>query len=373
MGFSEELIERQKIRIWTQRLIEEYRQIQFSYSLKTRIPIIKIELLQSVWGNWDPVTRTIGISKRLIEQYPWETVIEILKHEIAHQIVTENYKENERHGILFKQACHRLGVAPWACRAETNSLPIEKTLSSTEFSSEEKRLLERAEKLLSLATSDNEHEAVLAMQKVQELYAKYNLNRIRDKKGSQWGYLLISLGKKRVERYQSVIASILSDHFFVEVIHTSTFDAKKCSESKALELLGTRENVVLAEYVFHFLEQQLKGLWTAYPKKTKLGVASRNSYFLGVLDGFREKLQSSEKSFADQVGDLEGHSLSLVVRHDEGLKDLVKSRYPKLNRLGGGHRLHDNEAFSAGRKEGRSLVIRKGISRSDGNQKKLLR
>jgi len=373
MGFSEELLERQKIRIWTQRLIEEYRQIQFAYNLRTRVPVIRVESNSAVWGNWDPTARTIGISKRLIEQYPWETVIEILKHEIAHQIVTEVHGESEIHGPLFRQACEKLGVAPWACRAETNSLPIERVLSPEQHSSEEKRLLERAEKLLSLATSDNEHEAILAMQKVQELYAKYNLNRIREKKGSQWGYLLISLGKKRVERYQSVIASILNDHFFVEVIHTSTFDSQLCSDSKALELLGTRENILLAEYVFHFLEQQLKGLWKSYQTKKRRGVASRNSYFLGVLEGFKEKLKMSDQSTAEKLGGVSGGSVALIIRQDKELQNFVKSRYPKLNRLGGGHRLHDSEAFSAGKKEGRSLVIRKGISHSDGNQKKLIR
>ena len=373
MVFSESAVETQKVRIWTQRLIEEYRQLQFSYNLRIRIPIIRISTLSSVWGSWDPVTRTIHISQKLIEQYPWETVLEIFKHEIAHQLVTEVYQEVEIHGSFFKKACEQLGVAPWACRAETNSLPVEKSLSPTPFTTEEKRLLERAEKLLSLATSDNEHEAISAMQKVQELYAKYNLKRLTENKDSHWGYLIIKLGKKRVERYQSLIASILSDHFFVEVIHTSNFDAKACSDYKALELLGTRENVLMAEYVFHFLEQQLSGLWLNYQEKKRLGLATRNSFYLGVLEGFREKLKLSERKIDFECPDFTPSALSLAVRKDEQLTQLVRNRYPKLNRLSGGRRLHDSEAYSAGKKEGRSLVIRKGISKSDGNQKKLLR
>lgn len=359
MVVSKEFIETQKIRIWTQRLIEEYRQIQFTYNLKLRIPVIRIEKLSSRWGSWDPEARTLTLSQALIEKYPWETVLEIFKHEIAHQIVTETSTASDIHGPQFKLACEKLGVAPWACRAETVSLPIETSMQAQEASTEEQRLLERAEKLLSLATSDNEHEALLAMQKVQELYARYNLDRIQKNGKAHWGYIVIKLQKRRVERYQSVIASILNDHFFVEVIHTSQFDAQACSDFKSLELLGTRENVLMAEYVFHFLEGQLKGLWKNYQEKTgrKLGVSSRNSFFLGVLEGFRNKLKSSSVS--------QDTSVALVIRQDEGLKNLVRSRYPKLNRLSGGSRLHDNQAFSAGKKEGQNLVIRKGISKSE--------
>jgi len=352
--------------------MEEYRHIQFTYNLRLKMPIIQIDNHPSRWGAWDPGTRTLSLSQRLIANHSWETVLEIFKHEIAHQLVTDEMRAESIHGPAFKLACERLGVAPWARKAETNQLPLENTLSTAQISSEEQRLLERAEKLLSLATSDNEHEAVLAMQKVQELYAKYNLKRLQEKKEAHWGYLILKLKKKRIERYQSVIASILNDHFFVEIIHTSLFDSETCTEFKTLELLGTRENVLMAEYVFHFLEQQLKGLWKAYGPNRRLGVASRNSFFLGVLEGFREKLKLSESQITAKMEQEMTPSVSLVLAQDPELNNLVKSRYPKLNRLRGGQRLHDQQAFHAGKKEGRTLVIRKGISKSGGSLKKLL-
>ena len=59
MVVSEEFIKVQKIRIWTQRLIEEYRQIQFTYNLKLRIPVIRVEKLSSKWGTWDLRSATV--------------------------------------------------------------------------------------------------------------------------------------------------------------------------------------------------------------------------------------------------------------------------------------------------------------------------
>lgn len=372
--FSDRTIRSQKIRLWTQRLREEYEQICFLYNLKLKRPVIRIDEMQSRWGFWDSESRTIALAERLIENYDWEVVLEIFKHEIAHQIVCEIFQDEEAHGVLFKKACDRLGVSDWARKAETqnfNEVPQKEKLDLT---SEEIRILERAEKLLSLASSDNEFEALLAMRKVQELYAKYNLKKIQDRASRCWSYSFIKLNKKRVERYQSVIASLLNDFFFVEVIHTSTFDSKTCQDKKALELLGDFENIKMAEYVFYFLENQLKSLWEKYKAGRKLSVASKNSFYLGVLQGFRVKLESNVTSIQDksQVSSLSKDLL--VIKNDQELQAWVKKRHPKLSRLGGGHRLHDSGAFSHGKKEGKNLIMNKPLSSSsDSSGIKLLR
>ena len=49
------------------------------------------------------------------------------------------------------------------------------------LSQEDEKLLRRAEKLLALAESDNENEALVAMERVQELYTKHNLKKIQKK------------------------------------------------------------------------------------------------------------------------------------------------------------------------------------------------
>ncbi|NBX92749.1 MAG: DUF2786 domain-containing protein [Proteobacteria bacterium] len=372
MKISQEAIENQRIRIWTQRLNDEYQQICFTFNLKLRRPLIKIDEHGMRWGNWDPETRSLSISSHLIQRYPWEIVLEVFKHEMAHQLVTEVYKQSDIHGPFFKQACLKMGVASWAAKAEITSVPEKSLADMGQVSSEEKRLLERVEKLLSLATSDNENEALLAMRKVQELYAKYNLERVQKKHEAQWGYLVIRLNKKRVERYQSVIASILNDHFFVEVIHSSLFDAVACEDYKVLELLGTRENVLMAEYVFWFLMNQLHGLWEGFRRGKTGNLSSKNSFFLGVLAGFRQKLDASETEIQQTSGP-NGKSIILWLREDKGLNDYLVSRHPKLNRLRGGRRFHDAQAFTQGKKEGKSLVLHRAIHQSTGYQKKLLK
>src|SRR5438046_2789047 len=104
---------------WIQQLYEEHRQICFLYRLKLKTPVIRLADWQGKWGEWDPLTRTITLSTLLIRQFRWDTVLEIFKHELAHQIVTELDGEDEIHGPYFQRACKRLAVAAWARRAET--------------------------------------------------------------------------------------------------------------------------------------------------------------------------------------------------------------------------------------------------------------
>lgn len=316
------------------------------------------------WGSWDPEIRTIHISSHLIESFPWEIVLEVFKHEIAHQYVSDCFDAEDIHGPRFKAACERLGVADWARLAETDLIPPTTTVQTSPLTPEEERLLGRVEKLLNLATSSNEHEAGLAMQRVQELYAKYNLERLESKRASGMVYLILHTKKKRIERHQSAIASLLNDFYFVEVVHSSVFDAEELCEFKAIELLGTRENVLMAEYVFHFLCNQLRFLWAGH-RSVRGGMRARNSFYLGVLAGFRDKLEQSAKGQG-------GPSIALMVPRDPHLEDYLSFRYPRLVRIGHGRRRHDGASFEAGREQGMRLVLHRGISRSDGNRGKFL-
>ena len=253
MFFNARDVQSELIRVWSRRLSREYDHIIFTYRLKLKRPLIRVDNLVGRWGVYDPETRTLSLAEGLLRNYGWDVVLEIFKHEIAHQIVFDLFGSDQAHGPLFHRACEMLGMAGWAKKAETE---LESQLPQGEeipLQPEDERLLRRVEKLLALAGSSNEHEAIAAMTKVRELQSKYQIECLSAKRPSDYLCLTLKLKRKRVERYQSVIASLLNDHFFVEVIHSSLYDAADCCEYKTLELLGLRHNVKMAEYVFYYL------------------------------------------------------------------------------------------------------------------------
>ena len=104
----------------------------------------------------------ITIAQRLIANYPWNAVIEVLKHEMAHQMVSELYGSDEQHGELFRQCAKQLAMSSWAMRA---NFEIDDKIYASELaslSSDKNPALRKVRKLLALADSKEEHESALS-------------------------------------------------------------------------------------------------------------------------------------------------------------------------------------------------------------------
>src|SRR5258706_12604080 len=67
-------------------------------------------------GRWLGSERTLEISRPLLTQQSWGIVIEVLKHEMAHQFVDEvlGLGDEVAHGPAFRQVCEERGIDPSA-------------------------------------------------------------------------------------------------------------------------------------------------------------------------------------------------------------------------------------------------------------------
>ena len=353
-------------RAWTEQLYFEYGNVCFHFNLRLGTPNLRIEDLTSNWGEWRPATRCLVIAKRLIELHTWDVVIEVLKHEMAHQMVSDQALGGTPHGNAFQAACLRLGVAEWA-RLASGELPQQiPSWRDKLLSEDEERLLKRAEKLLALAASTNEHEATLAMQRVRQLYAKYNLERLAAKKSSTHVYCIIGAKKKSISAEETLIFSILTEHFFVRAIYLDHYDAQAATKYKAVELLGTRENVLMAEYVYHFLRHQLASLWTDYKKRNGKPGKARRSYMLGLLSGFRQKLSSEAHTPFESSTSRQHHAL--MAQADHFLKEFIQERHPRLATRRTGSSYGDSASFAAGVSDGGTITLHRGVTQQGGNR-----
>lgn len=352
--------------VWTKQLYREFEEINWYHKLTLRPCVIQITDLGKRWGQWDPFFRTITINRTLITDHSWDIVLEILKHEMAHQYVSEVFgrPDDNTHGDVFEAACRNVGVAVWAAKA-TGELPETiPTLRERVLSQDDERLLQKVEKLLALAGSANEHESLLAMQKVRELYTKHNFDRLRAHRAGDMDSLIICRQRKKMEPHESMIYSILNESFFVKVVHTSLYDAKACVKYKAVELLGTRENLLMAEYVFYFLLQQCDSLWKDHKKKSQCDGRLRRSYQLGILHGFSEKLssQATQHKVAQDLGLSHGETTALVKQDRKELNDFVAIKYPRLSSKSRGQARVDGGMFAAGKSAGKSINLHRAVT-----------
>jgi hypothetical protein len=371
---------------WLKQLSSEFESMCYQYRLKLHKPVFEIRDMKSQWGQWDPLTRTLTLSRLLIQQHGWQHVLGVLKHEMAHMVVTEVFSGDSSHGPDFQRACDLLGV-PDEYRGAGLDLgePLRTWQETVHVPEEDAIILRKVEKLLAMAESSNENEAFLAMARVQELIHKYNLERVLSRRKSRYVSLIVNHRKQKVDRLQRMIAGILTGYYFVDIVFSDLYDAHENTVHKTMEILGTDQNVLMAEYVYNFLRQQSETLWTQYrAQKALKGHSPKISFQTGVISGFKKKLDQLEKSkskaapqmprVAPDVGGRppsEASTTALVKFNDPELRHFVSSRFPRLTSVRSGGRVL-GEHYDQGKVQGERIVIHKGISSTGGRSGALL-
>lgn len=379
-------------RILVARLYRAQETILWAHKLPLRPAAIRIVDSEVFWGRWNPLTREISLSRKLLKEHSWFEAQSVLRHEIAHQLAHEAYgAESHVHDELFRKCCEQVGVPDSFARASASLQESALGWKSERREERTEKLLGKVEKLLALATSSNEHEALSAMEKVRALYARHNLDEAlrRRETGASGGrgmvHLVICHGKKRIEAHQSKICGILVGHFFVEVLYCQEHDAATGGSFQAMELIGTRENVLMAEYVYHFLLRQTDSLVEAMreERKARGGRLSRmeaRSYRLGILQGFSERLGEADREHIRrfkaapreaEASDAVGRALT-VLRSDRTLRDYLERLHPRLRTRAGGAQTVDAEIYFAGSAAGRKVTLHRGVASSVGNAGRLL-
>jgi hypothetical protein len=324
------------------------------FKRRLRPPAIALSDADKRLGRWSTTDRTIEISRRLVLEQPWGVVVEVLKHEMAHQYISEalGLADESAHGDSFRRVCAELGID-----GRASGMPP----ASADGGAGE-RVLERVAKLLALAGSTNQHEAELAIAEAQRLILQHNLDPASASARRGYGFRHLGEPTGRVQVHERILGSILGEHFFVEVIWVSVHRPLEGTSGTVLEACGTEANLELAAYVHGFLLETAERLWRAHKRTT--GITSdrqRRSYLGGVMRGCSEKLQSQRT---------EQRAEGLVWVGDTELERYYDARHPRRRNVGPA-RYADPSAFRAGQTAGRGIVLARPIT-AGGSAPKLL-
>lgn len=361
---------------WGKQLLKDYKSICYYHGVALEVPNINISEGKSIVGLWQPRSRTISISRHLIEDHAWTVVIEVLKHEMAHQYVTEILSSNDRHGPLFKEACLKLGVHPDFVKT-TGAIPTELLDRENELTSPAKVLIDKVEKLFALAQSDNEHEAQLASKKAHEMIHKHNLNIYGNENFEgveRVSYIVMTHKKKQIQSIEKSLLSIIHEFYFVDTVTSWSFDPDEMDSYRVLFLFGTKENLLVAEYVFKYLFNVAERLWQE--NRQKYGYIRRDkiSFDMGFTKGIRENLkkETAPKMCSDgnkNVPVLTQKELTSVI--NQHIQKEVNRVFPKLkNYYYGSH--NGGSAYKQGYQEGKKTIIKKGIHEKKEGKRFLL-
>ena len=323
-----------------------------------RLPVFELVPTRAHLGRWMRETRTIEISRPLVLEQPWGVVVEVLKHEMAHQYVHEVLGEvlETAHGPAFRAACGRLGID-----ARAAGMPVAEGARGLE--AQEERVVERIAKLLALAESKNQHESEAAMAAAQRLMLKYNLDARHASAARDYAHRHLGRPTGRVTEHERILAMILGKHFFVEVIWVPSYRPRDGKRGSVVEICGSAANLAIAEYVHAFLTETSERLWRDHKHARRIhGDRDRRTFLAGVMTGFAEKLARQTTTHAEE---------GLVWVKDADLVSFFRRRHPYVRhvRHAGNRR---TEAYAHGKEAGRRIVLHRGVSTSAGERGHLL-
>ena len=337
---------------WARKLLAWWHHYNAEYLKDVlQAPVFELGESRQRLGLWDAEYRRIVISAHHVETDPWTSVMDTLRHEMAHQFAFEilGAGDEAQHGDAFRQACHRLRCEPRA----TSPAP-----GSGGRAAEDERLLRVLKKVLSLADSPNEHEAQAAVNKARRLLLDYNLDVVAVDRERQFESRSLGPVKARRASWELWLAMILNEFFFVEVLWTRSYDAGRDHEGTVLEVYGTVTNLEMAHFVYDYLSQLLTRLWDDYRRRRGLdGNRERMRYYAGVLQGFHGKLTQQQQAGGTAT------SRALVWRGDVRLREYYRYHNPRVEtRQSSG--VAASEAFHHGVEEGRRVHLRRPLASS---------
>jgi hypothetical protein len=321
---------------------DEFNRSLFKGELKR--PVIAFVDRTHRLGQWSSEGRTLELSERLVLDQSWGVIIEILKHEMAHQYVYEilGITDEGPHGKAFRRVCESHGIDP-----RPAGLPV-----ASEHNPEQGRRIDQLTKLLRLAESGDVHEAAAALSAAQRLMLKYNLSEPLAPHHSHYSHRHLGKPTGRVTEAERILACILGEHFFVQVIWVHVYRPFEDKRGSVLEVCGTTDNLELASYVYTYLLAAGERLWDEYQRTHQIrSNLHRRDFVAGVFTGVREQLKKDQKQREKE---------GLVWVGDAELASYLKRRHPHIRWMRGQSRERP-EAWGKGRDAGRKLDLHRPL------------
>jgi predicted SprT family Zn-dependent metalloprotease len=386
-------------KVWLYRLRSSFYKIQGEVSRNSgkhlNEPIFDINPnIKHKWASWSPDERHMVFSATLLRNFEWAAVEHVMRHEVAHMIVSEIFGidcHGVSHGSAFERACKIVNIEPSRCESATFLSSFKGTESAP--------MVEKVRKIIIKANDDaaTEEEAELFMRKARELMLRHDIE-MQDVVGSEKVWVRRPFGPlfNRWPAYMWRLGDLLSEHYHIK--HIRTYGP---NGTKRLEIFGEPDKLDIAEYVGHALLNQAELLYDKYKKEVAAERAegirngsytpapngwgkrkiSKRAFMEGLIDGYSEKLRrdladakrrvgeevaQEEKGMAYEPGDC-----AMVPTYDRRLmEEMYGKEYPNLvtHTCSGAYGM----GRGSGRAAGSKLTLARGVNRGS-NSGRLLR
>jgi hypothetical protein len=214
---------------------------------------------------------------------------------------------------------------------------------------EKDKILDRIKKLLTLASSSNEHEARAAADKANELLVRHNLMMQDVTTYGEEEYVEHKHpGHFRLPNDKGLLLILMHEHFFIHVV----IGKPSLNTLPTINFLGKKSNIEVANYVYPYLLRAMRRGFLARKQAGLMQERDRLAYSTGFVNGLTEQLVATRKKTEA--------SMAMVVVKDPKLTNFVRELHPRTTQHNIGSR--KDWATEHGLVDGRNTKIQKGIT-----------
>jgi hypothetical protein len=309
------------------------------------MPNFRLSYAKGKWGSWNASENVMTFSIYLFRKFHWNAFVKVLKHEMAHMIVSEIFVKvdglddcGKHHGELFKKACEILDLEYSRCESCTSLEEYEVP--------ERERVVSRVQKLMALGddkSGGTEAETKTALSKAYELMERYNISSIESER-TETDFIARPVGSrwKKVPTYIKILAHTISEYYFVKHI----FCQGNGDQGRYIEFFGEPQNLDIAEYVFHYLLVEGERQWKEFKKtdtyKDRKKYADvtwsgrycptykKSDFLEGLYEGYNSHLKETKRSVTEKHEKemMDSKSYLPIGIDDPLLKENYRKHYP---------------------------------------------
>jgi len=368
-------------KVWVSQLEGSFYRISKKVAEHSKIlnpPIFCInDEMNTYFATWTPNNRHMTFSSNLLKNFEWGAVEHVMKHEVAHQIVSEIFNADcygVAHGELWKIACNIVGIEPRRCEDPAFLASFKGIHQSP--------LVEKIKKLLIKGNDKavTKEESQLFLEKAQELMIRHNIS-LKQLSGEERVFVTRPVGNnyKKMPSWVWNLAYLVSEHYNVKYIQTYY------GANRRIELFGEPSNLDIAEYVYHAILCQAELIYNNFIREHKIKMKtdvkyfeenSRATYFggryriarkiskrafiTGLISGYSNKLNSSKKVVLDKIRAEDG---CIIPTNDGLLKEMYDKHYSNKRNVSI-YSSRNNNGFRSGREAGNNMKISQGLHSS---------
>jgi len=347
---------------------------------KIKCPTISLCAELGKWGCWiGGKEQRIELNYRLLTDFQWPILLEVMKHEVAHQVCEYlGYAVGESaHGPKFREICDVLGANPQASVLDPSTW---KTTEANGEMGETAKMMERLKKVLAMTQSTNQNEAEVALAKAQEIAERYALD-LKNLSGEE-EFEVLCLGKVEARKniVERTLSSLLQKHFNVRAVwHWAPVLGDNRTMGSVLMIIGTVQNLQIASYTYDYIKHYLETAWEKFmverytkkkqamygfftePGRSEGRSTDKRDFCLGVLEGLEQSLTARKNAET-----LPQDKAVILAEQNERLEDFFNW---KLNHVvkRASRGIHVNRSLhERGQEIGRDLSINPGVGKGTG-------